>query len=71
MPAPGNRPVAGCTCRLALGSAARSPGSPAISRNEPIERAVPMQSVCTGALMYCMVSYMAKPLVTMPPGELI
>jgi hypothetical protein len=30
-----------------------------------------MQSVCTGALMYRMVSYIAKPLVTTPPGELM
>ena len=59
------------TARLALGSATRSPGSPAIIRNEPIERAVPMHTVCTGALMYRMVSYTAKPLVTKPPGELM
>ena len=36
-----------------------------------MEWAVPMQSVCTGALMYLMVSYIAKPLVTAPPGELM
>ena len=29
--------------------------------------AVPMHSVCTGALMNCMVSYIARPLVTTPP----
>ena len=28
-------------------------------------------SVCTGALMNRMVSYIAKPLVTTPPGELM
>ena len=41
---------------LALGSATRRPGAPAISRNEPIDMAVPMQSVPTGALMNCIVS---------------
>ena len=40
----------------ALGSATRRPGSPAISRNEPIEAAKPMHIVATGLLMYCMVS---------------
>ena len=39
-----------------LGSAIRWPGSPAISRKEPIEAAMPRQSVITGLLMYCMVS---------------
>ncbi|MCY1381484.1 hypothetical protein D9M69_693950 [compost metagenome] len=56
---------------LALASAQRSPGSPAMRRNDPIERAVPMHRVCTGAVMYCMVSYMARPLVMTPPGELM
>ncbi len=51
----------------ALGSAARSPGSPAIKRNEPMDRAVPTQRVRTGALMNCIVSYIASPLVTTPP----
>ncbi len=68
---PWKPPSGWCTCRLALASAARLPGSPAISRNEPIERAVPMHSVCTGDLMNCMVSYMARPLVMTPPGELM
>ena len=40
----------------ALGRATRRPGSPAISRNEPMEAAMPMQIVDTGLLMYCMVS---------------
>ena len=40
----------------AFGSAMRLPFSPAISRNEPIEAAMPRQSVITGLLMYCMVS---------------
>ena len=31
----------------------------------------PMQIVLTGALRYCIVSKMARPLVTTPPGELM
>lgn len=27
--------------------------------------------VATGALMYCIVSYIARPAVTLPPGELM
>ncbi len=68
---PWKPPSGWCTCRLALASALRSPGSPAINRNEPIERAVPMHKVCTGDLMYCMVSYIANPAVISPPGELM
>ena len=30
-----------------------------------------MQTVETGERMYCMVSYIARPEVTMPPGELM
>ena len=40
----------------AFGRATRSPASPAISRNEPIEAAMPMQVVATGQRIYCMVS---------------
>jgi len=36
-----------------------------------MERAVPKHKVCTGALICCIVSYMASPLVTTPPGELM
>ena len=32
---------------------------------------MPMHVVCTGALMNCMVSYMARPADTLPPGELM
>ena len=39
-----------------FGSAIRWPFSPAISRNEPIEAAMPRHRVITGLLMYCMVS---------------
>ena len=44
------------TMMRALGREIRGPGSPAISRNEPMEAAKPMQVVATGLLMYCMVS---------------
>jgi len=40
----------------AFGRAMRMPGSPAASRNEPMEQAWPMQTVETRGLMYCMVS---------------
>jgi hypothetical protein len=33
--------------------------------------AIPMQNVCTGAVMYCIVSYIARPAETDPPGELM
>ena len=47
------------------------PGAPAQSSREPMEQAWPIQTVATWGLMYCMVSYIASPEVTMPPGELI
>jgi len=40
----------------ACGRACRFPGVPAASRNEPIEAAIPMQIVFTGARRNCMVS---------------
>ena len=40
----------------ALGSAIRCPGAPAISRNDPMEYAVPTHTVATGHLIHCMVS---------------
>ena len=40
----------------AWGSAERLPGVPAASRNEPIEAAIPMQIVFTGAFRNCIVS---------------
>ena len=55
----------------ALGSAMRMPGSPAASRKEPIEAAWPIHTVETRGLMYCMVSWIAMPAVTTPPGELM
>ena len=36
-----------------------------------MEAAMPMQMVETSGLMYCMVSYIARPAVTTPPGLLI
>ena len=40
----------------AFGVAKRMPFAPAVSSNEPIDAAWPMQSVATFGLMYCMVS---------------
>ena len=40
-------------------------------QDSPHGSAWPMQIVETAGLMYCMVSYIARPAVTTPPGELI
>ena len=53
---PRKPPDGWCTMMRAFGSAMRWPFSPAVSRNEPIEAAMPMHTVETGHLMYCMVS---------------
>ena len=47
------------------------PGSPAASRKLPIDAAWPMHTVPTLGRIYCMVSWIARPLVTTPPGELM
>ena len=54
-----------------LGRQKRLPLAPAASSSEPIEAAMPMQTVDTSERMYCIVSYIARPEVTTPPGELI
>ena len=54
-----------------FGRAKRLPLAPAVSSSEPIDAAWPMQSVLTGRRMYCMVSYIARPAVTTPPGLLM
>ncbi len=54
-----------------LVSAMRMPGSPAQSRKLPIDAAWPMQTVLTLGRMYCIVSWIARPAVTTPPGELM
>ena len=54
----------------ALVSALRLPLVPAASRNWPIDAAIPMQIVFIGARRCCMVSWIAMPLDTTPPGEL-
>ena len=54
-----------------LGSAKRLPLVPAASRNAPIEAAMPTHSVETSGLMNCMVSKIAMPADTDPPGELM
>jgi hypothetical protein len=55
----------------ALVSATRRPGSPDASRKLPIDAAWPMQTVPTRGRIYCMVSWIAMPAVTTPPGELM
>ena len=54
-----------------LVSATRIPGSPAASRKLPIDAAWPMHTVLTFGRMYCIVSWIARPAVTTPPGELM
>ena len=47
------------------------PLAPAVSSSAAMDAPWPMHRVATGLLMYCMVSYMAIPEVTRPPGELM
>ena len=49
-------PEGWCIMMRAWGSAERLPLVPAVSRNEPIEAAIPMQIVFTGARRNCIVS---------------
>jgi len=55
----------------AFGNAKRLPFSPAVNKNEPIEAAIPITMVWTSALIKFMVSKIARPAVTLPPGELM
>lgn len=51
------RPAEGwCIRMLAFGSEKRLPLAPAVSRNWPIDAAMPIAMVTTSFLMYCMVS---------------
>ena len=51
------RPAEGWCIRMRVfGSAKRLPGVPAVSRNWPIEAAMPMAMVTTSFLMNCIVS---------------
>ena len=56
---------------LAFGSTNLRPGAPAESRMEPIDAARPEQIVDTGLLTDNIVSYIANPAVTCPPGLLM
>ncbi len=49
----------------------RLPFVPAVSRTAPKLIAMPMHKVEIGARTNCIVSYTARPAVTMPPGELM
>src|SRR6516164_5177716 len=55
----------------AFGSAKRRPFCPAASSSDPIEAASPRHIVDTCGRTNCMVSQIASPEVTIPPGELI
>ena len=54
-----------------FGSEKRLPLAPAASRNAPIEAARPVHKVDTSGLMKFIVSKMARPADTEPPGELM
>src|SRR3569832_1448750 len=54
-----------------LGNENRLPLAPAARRKAPIEAARTVQSVDTSGLMNCLVSLIAKPAETVPPGELM
>src|SRR5690606_33203670 len=56
---------------LLLGRAYRRPLAPAARRNAPMDAASPTQMVLTSGLISLMVSWMAKPAVTLPPGLLM
>ncbi|MCY1549995.1 hypothetical protein D9M68_862070 [compost metagenome] len=56
---------------MELGSAKRLPLAPAASRKAPMLAAMPMHSVDTSDLMKFMVSKIAMPALTDPPGELM
>lgn len=44
------------------------PFSPPASSTDAADAAIPAQIVAICGLMYCIVSYIAKPAVTLPPG---
>jgi len=60
-----------CIMTVAWGNAYLLPGVPAARSKDPIELACPRTMVDTGAVMYCMVSYIERPADTEPPGELM
>lgn len=49
----------------------RLPGAPAASRKAPIDAAIPKHTVLTSQGIYCIVSKIARPACTEPPGLLI
>ena len=51
-----------------LGNDRRFPGVPDDNKNAPIDAAIPKQTVLTSQGMYCIVSNIAKPACTDPPG---
>ena len=68
---PPRPPEGWCIMICACGSARRLPRWPAESRNCPIEAARPMATVDTSGSIHCMVSKIAMPADTDPPGELM
>ena len=64
-------PEGWCIITRACGVAYRLPGVPALRRNWPIEAAIPIATVATSLGTHCMVSKIAMPAVTDPPGLLM
>ncbi len=56
---------------LEFGREKRLPFAPAASKNAPMLAAMPVHKVETSALMKFMVSKIAMPALTEPPGELM
>lgn len=54
-----------------LGSDLRFPFVPEDNKNAPIDAAMPKQTVLTSQGIYCIVSKIARPAWTDPPGLLI
>ena len=53
---------------LECGRADLFPGAPAQRRTDPIDAAIPVQIVATSGAINCIVSYIARPDETTPPG---
>ncbi len=68
---PPRPPDGWCIMIRLCGSANRLPFVPALRRNWPIEAARPIATVATSFDIHCMVSKIAMPESTEPPGELM
>lgn len=60
-----------CIMTVLFRNAYLFPFSPPANNRLPILAAIPIPNVCTGHDIYCIVSYIARPALTLPPGELM